>query len=98
MSTNPAKLYNLNIGFIEEGAVADIVIFNPEEEWTVESFVSKADNSPFKGKSLYGKVNYTICNGRLYITPNLRLFLKAESTMLESKRLYIRRMRLINSN
>ncbi|HAT4374547.1 TPA: dihydroorotase [Clostridioides difficile] len=65
MSINPAKLYNLNIGFIEEGAVADIVIFNPEEEWTVESFISKADNSPFKGKSLYGKVNYTICNGEI---------------------------------
>lgn len=65
MFINFVKLYNLNIGFIEEGVVVDIVIFNLEEEWIVESFVFKVDNLLFKGKFLYGKVNYIICNGEI---------------------------------
>ncbi len=65
MSLNPAKLYNLDCGRMKAGAPADLVIFDPEEEFTVESFRSKADNSPFKGWKLKGKVRYTICEGRV---------------------------------
>ena len=32
MSLNPAKLYNLNKGYIEEGADADLVIFSEGEQ------------------------------------------------------------------
>ncbi len=63
MCLNPAKLYHLDKGHITEGKVADIVIFDPEEKWTVSTFVSKASNSPFIGQEVYGKVKYTICNG-----------------------------------
>lgn len=66
MSTNPAKLYGLEKGCIEEGADADLVIFNEAEKWIVgETFASKACNSPFIGEKLYGKVKYTICNGNV---------------------------------
>ena len=65
MSLNPAKLYHLDCGSIEAGKDADIVIFDPDEEWTVESFASKSSNSPFIGERLYGKVKYTICGGRI---------------------------------
>ena len=66
MSLNPAKLYNLNKGYIEEGADADLVIFSEGEQWTVdEHFASKACNSPFIGEKLYGKVKYTICRGKI---------------------------------
>jgi len=65
MSLNPARLYNLDKGYIEEGADADIVIFNENEKWKVESFVSKSSNSPFIGEELYGKVKYTICAGKV---------------------------------
>lgn len=65
MTINPAKLYNLESGCIKEGAKADLVIFNPNEEYEVKEFVSKSSNSPFIGHKLYGKINYTICNGNI---------------------------------
>lgn len=66
MTINPAKLYNLSTGSIEIGNIADIVIFNPEEKWIVsDEFESKAKNTPFIGKELFGKVKYTICRGKL---------------------------------
>ncbi len=60
MTINPAKLYN-----IHRGLAGLIVIFNPNEVWTVEDFFSKACNSPFKGMKLYGKVKKTICKGTI---------------------------------
>ena len=65
MSLNPAKLYRLDFGFIKEGGTADLVIFDPNEEWTVGEYVSKSSNSPFTGEKLFGKVKYTICGGRI---------------------------------
>ena len=66
MTVNPAKLYKMDKGCIEAGKIADLVIFNPDEEWEVtENFVSKASNSPFIGQKLYGKIKYTICNGNV---------------------------------
>ena len=65
MTINPANLYNLDKGFIEEEVRADLVIFDPSEAWTVSDFHSKASNSPFIGQSLYGKIKYTICNGKI---------------------------------
>lgn len=68
MTISPAKLYNLDRGSIEEGAIADILIFNPEEEWVVKDFDSKSSNSPFIGKKLLGKVKYTISEGKIVYT------------------------------
>jgi len=65
MTVSPAKLYNLEAGRIKEGAVADLVLFNMDERWTVESFVSKSSNSPFLGCELQGKVKFTLCGGRI---------------------------------
>lgn len=65
MSRNPARLYRLPFDGIKEGSAADLVIFDPNEEWTVGEYVSKSSNSPFTGESLFGKVKYTICNGRI---------------------------------
>ncbi len=64
MTCNPARLYKLPGGSIEVGAPADFVIFNSDEEWIVDSFVSKSSNSPFKGETLLGKIHYTICGGK----------------------------------
>jgi len=65
MSTKPAEILNLNAGKFEKGGVADLVIFDPNEEWTVDSsqFKSKARNMPFNGMKLKGKVKYTIVDG-----------------------------------
>ena len=65
MTCNPAKLYKLPGGIIEVNAPADFVVFNPDEEWVVSSFVSKSTNSPFKGAKLFGKIHYTICAGNI---------------------------------
>lgn len=65
MSLNPARLYGLNKGCLSPGADADIVIFDPNELWTVTEFASKSSNSPFVGERLFGKIKYTICNGKI---------------------------------
>ncbi len=67
MSVNPARLYGLKAGTLAAGWPADIVIFDPDEAWTVDagSFHSKSQNSPFIGMTLYGRVRYTISDGRV---------------------------------
>ena len=65
MTCNPADLYHLPGGKIMEGAPADFVIFDPKEQWIVTEFASKSVNTPFAGASLYGKIYYTICNGKI---------------------------------
>ncbi|MCC8026432.1 MAG: dihydroorotase [Clostridium sp.] len=65
MSLNPAKLYKLDCGRLQEGAPADLVIFDENRQWKVEDFVSKSSNSPFLGETLTGKVMYTICGGKV---------------------------------
>ena len=65
MSTNPARLYRMEPGCIREGAPADLVLFGEKEEWRVDSFASRASNSPFAGWVLPGRVHATICGGNI---------------------------------
>lgn len=65
MSKNPSKFYRLKPGSVSKGAAADLVIFGEQELWTVDKFASKAQNSPFKGWELPGRVRYTICGGKI---------------------------------
>ena len=65
MTLNPAELYGFDCGDISPGKKADVVIFDPNESRTVEDFVSKAENSPYLGMRLFGKVYYTICDGKV---------------------------------
>ena len=68
-SYTPSKLLHIDNerGAIEAGKMADITIFDPNEEYvyTKEMIVSKSKNSPFIGKKLKGKVKYTIVNGKI---------------------------------
>ena len=65
MSTNPARLYGLDAGYIREGGPADLVIFNPEAEWDFVHSESKSSNTPFLGQRLPGKISFTICRGNV---------------------------------
>ena len=66
-SYNPANLIKIDRGTIQVGKIADIVIFDPNEEYvyTKDMIVSKSKNSPFIGKKLKGKVKYTIVAGNI---------------------------------
>jgi dihydroorotase len=67
MSTNPARILGLEVGTLKEGSPADIVIFDPKKEWTLNESTnfSKSRNTPLWGKKLTGKVIYTIKNGKV---------------------------------
>ena len=65
LTAKPAEMYNIDRGDLRVGGLADIVIFNPDEKWTVAGFQSKSQNSPFLGEELTGKVKYTICQGKV---------------------------------
>lgn len=65
MSYAPAKLYHLDAGYLAEGGPADLTVFDPHKEWVVDTFASKAANSPFVGETMPGVVSYTICGGRV---------------------------------
>ena len=67
MSTTPARLLGVKGGTITVGSPADIVIFDPCEQYTVDpaSFKSKSRNTPFAGRRLTGRVRYTILNGEI---------------------------------
>lgn len=66
MSTSPAKIIGINRGTLNEGAPADIVIFNPDEEFVVDvnEFASKGKNSPYNDFHLFGRVYRTITGGK----------------------------------
>lgn len=65
MSKNPMEFYHLTPVSVSKGNSADLVIFNENETWVVDSFASKAKNSPFTGWTLPGKIHYTICEGKV---------------------------------
>ena len=67
MSTAPAEILNINAGTLANGAAADIVLFDMNEKYTVDvnKLHGKSKNCPFKNRELYGKVKYTILNGRI---------------------------------
>jgi len=63
---NPAKIFSLPVKGISTGEYANLAIVDPAREWVPQKFLSKSKNSPFIGKSLYGKVLYTFYKGRVY--------------------------------
>ncbi|MCR4740251.1 MAG: dihydroorotase [Lachnospiraceae bacterium] len=65
MTHSPARIYGLDKGYIAEGADADLVIFDENEEWIYDKSVSRSSNSPFLGWKLRGRVHYTIAQGRI---------------------------------
>ena len=70
LSLNPSRILGLNKGTLSVGNDADIVIVDPDAEWTVAAndFVSKSKNSSFLGSKLTGMVITTISRGAVVYT------------------------------
>ncbi|MEX2421503.1 MAG: dihydroorotase [Actinomycetota bacterium] len=70
MSTAPARILGAGThgGPIEPGRPANLVVFDPAAEWTVEPpFASKSRNSAFLGRRLRGRVVHTVYRGALVV-------------------------------
>ncbi|MBQ9119306.1 MAG: dihydroorotase [Lachnospiraceae bacterium] len=67
LSYNPARVIGIDKGDIAPGKIADIVIADPDAEYTIDvnTFVSKGKNSPFHGKRVTGRVLLTMVNGEV---------------------------------
>lgn len=67
LSGAPAAILRLtDQGSIREGRPANVTVFSPRTEWTVDAgaFYSKSRNTPFDGRTLRGRVVHTFFQGR----------------------------------
>jgi dihydroorotase len=67
MSVSPARVFGLPGGTLRVGSIADVTVFYPEMQWTVNpaEFLSKGRNTPYAGRTLTGRARYTIVEGRV---------------------------------
>jgi dihydroorotase len=71
MSVEPATILGApdQGGPIAHGHPANLVVFDPEETWTVDPSVllSRSRNTPFAGRKLRGRVVHTLLRGRFTV-------------------------------
>lgn len=78
LTTGPARVLGesySDLASLQPGTPADVVLFDPDEEWTVDTaeFESKGRNTPLEGTKLKGRVVGTFASGNLvYQSPALR--------------------------
>ena len=72
LTCDPARIlaggrFASELGSLKPGAIADIVIFDPNAQWMVDTsqFASKGKNTPLAGSMLKGKVMATIFGGKV---------------------------------
>jgi len=65
LTTEPARVLSLDAGTLRQGARADVVVFRPDAEWTVNParFMTRGRNTPLDGAQLKGCVLLTIVAG-----------------------------------
>ena len=66
LTIGPARAFSLPGGDLAPGSPADITVFDPDREWSVDPqrFKSKSRNTPFAGWRLRGWVAATFVGGR----------------------------------
>ncbi len=67
ISMHPADVLNKTQGRFAVGKPADVCIFDARAFWAVtrETLVSQGKNTPYLGRELQGRVDHTICAGRI---------------------------------
>ncbi len=76
LSGRPARIAGLDRasggrhgGPVEEGGPANLVVFDPACEWSVQPDLlsSRSRNTPFRGMSLQGRVRHTVLEGEVVV-------------------------------
>lgn len=67
LTEGPAQVLGRSPATLHPGARANLVIFDPEQQWTVDTaqFASRGRSSPLQGQRLKGRVMLTMANGRI---------------------------------
>lgn len=62
-TSNVARFYGLDTGFIREDKIADLVVFDPDKKWSYNNEFTNTEKNLLKNKELRGKVVLTIASG-----------------------------------
>ncbi len=67
LTSGPAEVLGLPVGWLAEGGDADVTVIDPDLEWTVvaQELVSKSKNTPFDGWQMKGAAICTIVAGKV---------------------------------
>lgn len=67
MSTNPARILGVPGGSLDLGAVADITLIDPQQEFifAADQILSKSRNTPFLGWNMQGRAVLTMVGGSI---------------------------------
>jgi len=67
LTIHPRKIFGLPQPVLQEGAVANLTVFDPETSWQFTSahIASRSKNSAYIGEQLKGKVHATV-NGPVF--------------------------------
>jgi dihydroorotase len=74
ITADPARVAGLEAGTLRVGAVADVVVFDPEARWLVEAsaLASQGKHTPFLGYEMPGQVRATVVAGHVAYERNAR--------------------------
>lgn len=69
LSISPRNILQLSVPTLQSGDNANLVLFNPTENWTFDLNTNKSlsVNSPFYNTTLTGKVNLVVNNKKIYL-------------------------------
>lgn len=69
LSANPAKILKYARGILKKGAIADIVIIDPNAKWVYakDKIKSKSSNSPFIARQMKAQVTDVMVSGRIVL-------------------------------
>ena len=67
LTSGPSAALGIDRGTLSAGAIADVCLFEPNHQWLLDdaSMLSRGHNTPFKGRTLKGRVRLTLVDGRV---------------------------------
>lgn len=67
VTAQAARILGIEAGHLSLGACADLCLFDPAADWTIQAnqLKSQGKNTPFNGFNVLGKVRYTVVGGQV---------------------------------